>query len=151
VNRISRSLTTIYRTETLIARRRLAVVQNQTVLMALAGVVALIGLILVNVSLFFVLKAWVSPAAASGILAVCNLALAALLASAAGKMNVEAEIAPAVEVRDLAIADLEAEIGEATKEARDIAQSLKGLHKDPLGSMSNLLIPLLTLVLKKKT
>jgi hypothetical protein len=145
VNRISRSLTTIYSTETLIARRRLAVVQNQTVLMAL------IGLILVNVSLFFVLKAWVSPAAASGILAVCNLALAALLASAATKMNVEAEIAPALEVRDLAIADLEVEIGEATKEARDIAQSLKGLHKDPLGSMSNLLIPLLTLVLKKKT
>ncbi|MGR3661512.1 MAG: hypothetical protein ACU0CA_10075 [Paracoccaceae bacterium] len=150
MSRISRSLTTIYRTERLIARRSLAVLQNQIVLIALAGVVALIGLILVNVSLFYVLETRVSPAAASGILAVINIFFAGLLAAVAGRMNVENEIAPAVEVRDMAIADLEAEIEEASKEVRDIVNSLKGLGRDPLGSLSTLVLPLITAILKKK-
>jgi hypothetical protein len=149
VHRISRSLTTIYRTERLIARRSLAVIQNQIVLVALAGVVALIGLILVNVSLFFVLEARMSPAAATGILAVVNIGFAGLLAAVAGRLNVEKEIAPAVEVRDMAIADLEAEVEEASQEVREIVKSLKGLGQNPLGSLSTLVLPLITAILKK--
>ena len=149
MHRISRSLTTIYRTERLIARRSLAVIQNQIVLVALAGVVALIGLILVNVSLFFVLEARMSPAAATGILAVVNIGFAGLLAAVAGRLNVEKEIAPAVEVRDMAIADLEAEVEEASQEVREIVKSLKGLGQNPLGSLSTLILPLITAILKK--
>lgn len=149
MHRISRSLTTIYRTERLIARRSLAVIQNQIVLVALAGVVALIGLILVNVSLFFVLEARMSPAAATGILAVVNIGFAGLLAAVAGRLNVEKEIAPAVEVRDMAIADLEAEVEEASQEVREIVKSLKGLGQNPLGSLSTLVLPLITAILKK--
>lgn len=151
MNRISRSLTTIYRTERLIARRRLAVIQNQTVLMALAGVAALLGLALLNVALFFALSERLSPAASAGILAVVNLALAALLASRAGKIDIEAEIAPVIEVRDLAISDLEAEIGEATQEVRQITDSITNLHRDPFGSLSTLILPLVTTLLKKKS
>jgi transposase-like protein len=50
----------VYRTERLIARRRFSIVQSQAIMMALAGIVALIGLILVNLSLFFVLEVRVS-------------------------------------------------------------------------------------------
>jgi hypothetical protein len=149
VNRITRNLTTIYRIERLIARRRFSIVQSQAILMALAGVVALIGLILLNWSLFFVLEVRMSPAAASAILALVNIALAGLLASRAGRMNVEDEIAPAVEVRDLAIADLEAEVEDAAKEVRDIVNLLKGLRKDPFGSLTTLILPLVTAILKK--
>jgi len=150
MNRISRNVTTIYRTERLIARRRLAVIQNQTILMALAALVAVIGLALLNVCFYFLLSARLSPAAAAGILAVLNVVLAAVLASSAGRMNVEREIAPAVEVRDMAIADLEAEIESIGGDMRQIVGALKSVPKDPFGSLMTVLLPILTAILKKK-
>jgi len=151
VNHFSRNLTIIYRTERLIARRSLAVFQTQITLGVLAGVAALIGLVLLNVSLFFVLQALMSPAGAAAILSALNIALAGLIAITANRMSVEREIAPAVEVRDMAIEDLERDIEDASQEIRDIANGLKGLGRDPLGSLSTLLIPLIGALLKKKT
>ena len=151
MNRISRNLTTIYRTERLIARRRIAIVQKQTVFMALAGLAALTGLILMNITIYLVLTKWVSPPVAAGILAVANLGIAGIFASIAGRTNVEHEIEPAVEVRDLAIADLEAELEGMTAEARQTVNAIKGLGANPLGSATALLVPMLTAALKKKS
>ncbi|MEP2027603.1 MAG: hypothetical protein ABJI96_02700 [Paracoccaceae bacterium] len=151
MNRISRNLSTIYRTERLITRRRIAVVQQQTALMALAGLAALAGLILLNIAFYFVLTKWFSPAVAAGILAFINLVLAGLLATVAGRMSVEDEIAPAVEVRDMAISDLEVELEGMTVEARQTINAIKGLGSNPLGSISALLVPVLTAALKKKS
>lgn len=150
MNHISRNLTTIYRTERLIARRSLAVLQNQIILVVLAGIGALVALVLLNISLFFVLEARMSAAAASGILALVNICFAGLLAALAARMNVEKEIAPAIEVRDMAIEDLEADVGEVTRELRELVDTLKGVGRDPLGSLSTLILPLLTALLKKK-
>lgn len=150
MNRISRNITTIYRTESLIARRRLAVIQTQTILMVLAGLIAVIGLAFINVCFYFVLSEWLSPAASAGLLGGVNVVLAAVLASAAGQMNVEQEIAPAVEVRDMAISDLEAEIQSVGGDVRQVIGHLKSVPKDPFGSLITLLLPLLTSLLKKK-
>ncbi|WP_223421659.1 hypothetical protein [Tateyamaria pelophila] len=150
MNRISRSVTTIYRTERLIARRRLAVIQNQTILMALAALVAVIGLALFNLCFYLLLSAWLSPAAAAGILGVLNVVLAAVLASSAARMNVEQEIASAVEVRDMAIADLETEIESIGGDMRQVIGVLKSVPKDPFGSLMTVLLPILTALLKKK-
>ena len=150
MNRIGRNLTTIYRTERLITRRRIAVVQQQTVLMALAGLAALAGLILLNITIYLVLTKWVSPPVAAGILTVVNLGLAGVLASIAGRTNVEQEIESAVEVRDMAIADLEAELEGMSNEARQTVNAIKGLGANPLGSIATLLVPILTAALKKK-
>ena len=150
MNRIGRNLTIIYRTESLIARRRLAVMQKKTVLMALAGLAALAGLILLNVTLYLTLSSWVSPALSAGILAGVNLALAGLLAAMAGRASVEDEIAPAVQVRDMAIADIEAELDNMAVETRDIVNSVKNLSSNPLGALTTLLVPILTAALKKK-
>lgn len=150
MNRISRNISTIYRTENLIARRRLAVLQNQTILMVLAGLVAIIGLVLLNVCFFFLLGKWLSPAAAAGVLGVSNVILAALLAFRAGRMNVDREIAPAVEVRDMAIADLEAEFEGIGSDVQQVLGRLKSVPRDPFGSLITVLLPLLTTALKKK-
>ncbi len=150
MNRISRNITTIYRTESLIARRRLAVIQNQTILMVLAGLIAVIGLAFINMCFYFVLGAWLSPAAAAGLLGVLNVGLAAVLASTAGRMSVEQEIAPAVEVRDIAISDLEAEIESMGGDVRQMMDRFKSVPKDPFGSLISLLLPILTAALKKK-
>ena len=150
MNRISRNLTTIYRTERLIARRQLAVIQQQAIMMALAGVAVLAGLILLNVSLFFVLQDRVSPAAAAAILAAGNIVIALLLVSVATRASVDDEIAPAVEVRDLAIADIEDEIEDMAAEAREVVDAVKGFGANPLGSLTTILVPILTAVLQKK-
>lgn len=150
MNRISRTLTTIYRTELLIKQRRLAVIQQQAILLGVAGLAVLAGLILLNFALYFLLAARLSPAGAAGILAFVNLLLAALLALAATRADAEKEIAPALEVRDMAIADLEGEIEDATKEVREIVDAVKGVRTDPLSSLTTLLVPILTAATKKK-
>lgn len=150
MNRIGRNLTIIYRTERLITRRRLAVLQQQTVLMALAGLAALAGLILLNITLYLVLAARVSPAASAGILTAGNLVLSGFLVLLASRTNVEQEVAPAVEVRDMAIADIEDELEGMATEARDVVNAVKGLASNPLGSLSSLLVPMIAAALKNK-
>jgi hypothetical protein len=150
MKRISRNLTTVYRTERLIARRRFAVVQQQTIMMVVAGIAALAGLILLDISLFFVLKTWLSSARAAAVLSLANLLLAGLLALMAKRTNVEHEIAPAIEVRDMAIADIEEELEEMAIEAREVVEAVKSFGSNPLGSLPTLLVPILTAVLKSK-
>lgn len=150
MKRISRNLVTIYRTEKLITRRRLAVVQQQTIMMALAGIAALAGLVLLNIALFFTLKTWMSSAASAAILSFANLCLAGLLVMVARRWSVEDEIAPAVEVRDMAIADIEEELEDMTSEARELVQAVKSIGANPLGSLPALLVPILTTLLKDR-
>ncbi len=150
MSRLSRNLVTIYRTERLIARRRLAVMQQQTILMVLAGIAALAGLVALNVAIFFALDALMSSAGAAGVLAAGNLVLAALLVLFARRTSVEDEIAPAVEVRDMAIADVEGEMEEMATEAREVVQAVKSIGANPLGSLPALLVPLLTALLKNR-
>ncbi len=150
MSRLSRNLVTIYRTERLIARRRLAVLQQQTILMVLAGIAALAGLVALNVAIFFALDALMSSAGAAAVLAAGNLVLAALLVLFARRTSVEDEIAPAVEVRDMAIADVEGEMEEMATEAREVVQAVKSIGANPLGSLPALLVPLLTALLKNR-
>jgi len=65
-------------------------------------------------------------------------------------LNVEREIAPVVEVRDMAIADLEVEMQDLGSDVRQIVGSLKNIPTDPLGSLTTLLVPIITPLLKKK-
>ncbi|MEM8581553.1 MAG: hypothetical protein AAGF50_10200, partial [Pseudomonadota bacterium] len=95
--------------------------------------VAGIGLLLLNAAAYLALSTMVSPAASALIVALVNIALAAVLISVATSINAEADVAPVAEVRDLAIEDLEAEIKDATEEARELADSVRRLARDPLG------------------
>ncbi|NOD63077.1 MULTISPECIES: hypothetical protein [unclassified Ruegeria] len=151
MSRLSRNLVTIYRTERLIARRRLAVVQQQTILMGIAGIAALSALVLVNVALFFALQNSMSPASAAALLALGNLAFACLLVLFARRSNAEDEVAPAVEVRDMAIADIEDELEEMATEAREVVQAVKSIGANPLGSMATVLVPLISMLIKSRS
>ncbi|MDJ0858656.1 MAG: hypothetical protein QNJ03_06235 [Dinoroseobacter sp.] len=133
MNRISRNISIIVRSERLIAQRRLAVLRRQTGMMAAAGVAGGVGLLMLNAAGYLALSTVVSPAAAALIVAIVNLAIAAILVSIATNTNAEADVAPVAEVRDLALEDLEAEIKDATDEARELADSVSRMVRDPLG------------------
>ncbi len=150
MSRISRNISILYRAERLIAQRRLEVVRNQTGLMVFACVVAGIGLIMLSAAAYLGLSAVVAPALAALLVALANFLVAAGLVAVAGRLNVEKEIAPAVEVRDLAVEELERDVEHLSQEVQKLTGSLKTLHRDPLGSAAGMIVPILAAMLKKK-
>ena len=151
MSRLSKNLVTIYRTERLIARRRLGVVQQQTILMGIAGIAALSAVVLLNVSLFLALQSSMSPASAAALLAFGNIVFAGLIVLIARRRNIDDEVAPAVEVRDMAIADIEDELEEMTAEAKEVVQAVKSIGSNPLGSAATLLVPLINVLIKSRS
>jgi len=133
MKRISRNISIILRAERLIAQRHLAILRRQTGLLAAAGLVAGLGIIMLNMAGYLALSTEVSPALAALIVAAVNLVLAGILASLAGNANAETETAPVAEVRDLAMEDLEAEFQHAVDEAKTAVDGIKRMANDPLG------------------
>ena len=131
MSRMSRHVSIIWRAERLIAQRRLAVIRRQTGLMA--AVVAGVGLIMLNAAAYLALSSRMDPALAALVVALVNLVLAAILVSMANSVSAEAEVAPVAEVRDLAVEELEAEIKDATDEARQVVETVRKFTRDPLG------------------
>ena len=146
-SRISRNAHIALRAERVIARRRLAVIRTQTGFMAFAGVMAAIGVLMVNVASFYWLSASFGNALAGGILAVVNFLLAAILATLASRMSAEHELEPVIEVRDLAMEDIEAELSDGLAEAKYLADNVRRIASDPLGSAAPALLgPILSLL-----
>ncbi len=148
-SRVGRNVSIALRAERIIARRRIAVMRTQTGMMAFAGLVAGIGVIMLNVALFFWLATTYGNALAAGIVAVANFVLAVLVAWAAAKKSAETELEPVIEVRDLAVEDIEAEVGDALSEARDLADNVRRMARDPFGTAGvGLIGPALSLLAK---
>lgn len=136
MNRISRNISIIIRSERLIAQRRMAVLRRQTGMMAAAGVAAGVGLIMLNLAAYFALVERLSPPVSALIIALVNMAIAGVLISAANKQNADAEVAGVAEVRDMAMEDLEGEVQDATEEVKALAGSVSKIAKDPLGAVA---------------
>lgn len=149
MNKISRKISVAMRAERMIAHRRMEVIRTQTGLMAAAGLVAGIGLIMANVAAYFALTTALSPQVAAFIVALVNFALAILLGNYAGRMNADADVRGAIEVRDMAVEDIEADIEDALRDMKDVVTDVRQLVKNPLGSaLPNLIGPLLGILMK---
>ncbi|MTI01017.1 phage holin family protein [Roseibium sp. RKSG952] len=142
--RIGRNANIAFRAEKTISRRRFAVLRMQTGMLAAAGLLAGIGIIMLNVAVFFVIAEHVGNANAGLILAAGDFVIAVILVMVAMRMTAESELEPLVEVRDIAIADIEADLEEAFDELTDIADGVRQIIRDPLGAlMGGLAGPLL--------
>lgn len=149
MNRISRNISIILRSERLIAQRQLAVLRRQTLTMAAAGIAAAVALIMLNLALYLWLSTLLSPPASALIVALINSGLAGVLVMMAGRSDIEQETAPVVEVRDMAIQDLESEVRAAAEEAKAASDAIRKLARDPFGSIAPGVVgPLVKAVLK---
>ncbi|MFA3915580.1 phage holin family protein [Ruegeria hyattellae] len=149
MSRITRNLSIIYRTERLITRRQMAVFQQQTGLMLFAALITGIGIIMLNVAAYQALSTVMESYLAAVVVALANLVLAAILASVASRLSAEKDVGPAIEMRDMAIAELETDLEEAVDEVRGIGRQVTQIARDPLGSALPALIgPLLSILMK---
>ena len=151
MNRISRNISIILKAEQTITRRRMAVLRNQTGLMAFAGVVAAIGLVLFNVAVFYTLRVEMSPQAAAITLSLLNFGLAGLLIIVATRMSAAKDVLPVEELRDMAIDDLESEVQGVVEEVRDLGANVRRIARDPLGNLlPSVLAPLIASLIRSQ-
>jgi len=149
MNRIGRNVSIILRAERLMAQRRMSVLRTQTGLMAAAGVVAGVALIMLNVAAFYALNARMSPQAAALIVSLVNAALALILIVVASRMNAEEDVRSAAEVRDMAIEDIEAEFEQALVEIREVMNDIRQIARNPAGTLlPGLIGPLVSALMK---
>lgn len=148
-NRISRNVNIAWRAERVISRRRFAVIQKQTGMMAFAGLVLGIGVIMLNVAVFFWLAETYGNATAAAVVAIANFVIAGIVGMTAARMSAEKDLEPLIEVRDLAVEDIEAEVDEALAEARELAENVRQMARDPFGAVgAGLLGPALSILVK---
>ncbi|WP_170384602.1 phage holin family protein [Ruegeria atlantica] len=133
MSRISRNISIVLRAERLIAQRHVAVAARRTGFYAAAGLAVGLAVIMLNVAGFFWLSASLSKPFAAVIVAGVNLLLALVLALLANSQNAQADTTAAVELRDMALQDIETEIKDTLSEARN---TVTGIRRDPLGALT---------------
>ena len=149
MNRIGRDLLIILRAEQLIARRRMAVMRARTGILAVAGLIAGMGLIMLNVAAFLALETYLSGTNAALVVALANLSLGLILTVVAHRVSADRELEQVTELRDLAIEDLETELHDAARQARELADNVRRIAHDPLSTIApSLAAPVLGLLLR---
>ncbi|WP_170505956.1 hypothetical protein [Ruegeria arenilitoris] len=133
MSRISRNISIILRAERLIAQRHVAVAARRTGFYAAAGLALGLAVIMLNVAGFFWLSATMSKPLAALIMAGTNLLLGVILVLMANTQNAQADTTAAVELRDMALLDIETEIKDTLSDARN---TVTGIRRDPLGALT---------------
>lgn len=148
MTRISRNIHILLRTERMIARRQTDMALRQAGLYAFAGLVALIGLVMLNVAAFHALQERTTPQMAALTVAAGNFVLALIVIYVAGRTKPGKELEPVIELRDLAMSEIEADVENAITEARELSENVRRIARDPLGSaLPAMLGPLLSILL----
>lgn len=146
VSRLGRNLGAVIRAERLLARRQMQQFRRQSALMALGGLVALMGFVMLNIAGFYALKTLMTPYAAALSVAGADFALALLLILIAARPAPED---PVADMRDLAMQELEQDLDAAADELQELSDDLRRLVRDPLGTALPALIgPLITMLVK---
>lgn len=146
MSRISRNISIILRAERLIAQRQFAVATKRLGFYAAAGLAVGLAIVLLNIAGFFWLSGVMSKPLAAIVLAAANLLLALLFALVANSMKAGTDTSDTVELRDMALQDIETEIRDSLADARN---TVSGIRRDPIGTLSpEIFSALMTALLK---
>lgn len=135
MERAVRSLKLLWRSERLLAERQLELGASKIQLNALAGLIAVFGLGMFSVALFFALvPPWGEALAALGV-GVADLALAAGLVTYARSLQPGTEVGMVEQVRDMALTDLEEEAAAAEAEVVALKDDVHSFLKNPMDAL----------------
>jgi hypothetical protein len=138
-----RDLRILWRAERIIAEAQLRLVFRRTALAAAAGLIALVGLAMLNVTGFLALAPIWGAAWAAFALALADLVIAGIVLTVALAARTGPEYDLAIELRDLSMTELEKEFASSTK--NPLGALSGGSGGDPLEKiLPVVLMPLLT-------
>ena len=144
---IVRSLKTVWRTERILGKNEFRLMVKKLQLNLLAGVVALFGLVMLSLALFFTLAPLWGQAFAALAVGGLELVIAVVLISYSGSLSSPVEMEMVREMRDMALQDVEEEVALAQAELVSLKQELHRFIRNPVDSLLPSLIgPLLSAV-----
>jgi hypothetical protein len=134
-----------WRAERVIAETRLRLALRRTVLYALAGLIAAIGLGMLDVAFFLLLRGYWGPVWAAFAVALGDFVIAGVVALIALMAPPGAAMTSAVELRDAAAEGLEAELAPLQERLGFFSR----VAREPLDTMlPAMLIPLITAIVR---
>lgn len=145
MKRLAHSLKVFWRSERLLKANELRLNIKRVQLTGVASLVAVFGLLMLNLAMFFAVAPYWGQALAALTVAVIDLALAALLMAWARQLKPPAEVEMVREVRDMALSEIEHEIDLAHAELLALRKDVRHLVRNPADALlPGLLAPLLS-------
>jgi hypothetical protein len=142
---VFRHLRVLWRAERIIAETRLRVLMRRSMLFALAGLIAVFGLAMLNVAAYFFLRGLWGPIWAALAAALGDLVIAVIVVAIALSIRPGPELPAAVELRDVSMQGLEEELGPL----QDRFAWLSRAARDPFETvLPAILIPLITSIMR---
>ena len=141
---ILRHLRVLLRAERIIAETRLRVLLRRSMLYAFAGLIAVFGLAMLNVAAYFFLRGLWGPIWAAFAAALGDFVIAMIVVLIALTVRPGAELPAAIELRDVSMQGLEAEIGPLQDRFAWVTRAAR----DPFETVLPMLIPLITSILR---
>lgn len=151
-----RNLKIFWRTEAMIAENRMDMVMRQTGLLALAGLIAVFGLAMLDIAAFFALRDIWGDAQAALAVGLGNFLIALFFLYRARSIVEGPEMQPVREVRDMALEELVAEAAQVQTEIRSLREEVRGVEqsvrafvRNPMDAVTPaLLMPLVSAAIK---
>lgn len=144
-----RNLKLLWKSDRMLAEIRLKLVAQKIVLFVLAGLGGLFALGMLNMAIFFAIQETLSSAIAALLVGLGNLLLAGILLLVVQRLDTGPEAKVVEEVREMALADIEAEAKAFQSELRlvrdeiaDMRSGITSLVKNPMDVLTpRLLLP----------
>lgn len=132
---LMRSLKVVWRSERLLRQKEFRLGTQKLLLVALAGLVAIFGLVMLSLAVFFALVPYWGQALAALTVGSIDFVLAGLLVAYAGSLKPAAEVEMVKEVRDIALSDIEEEIALAEAELIALRDDVRRFIRNPIDSL----------------
>jgi hypothetical protein len=149
-----RNLKILLKSDRMLAEIKLKLVAQKIVLFVLAGLAVLFALGMLNLSVFFAIQETLGPAIAALLVSLGNLLLAGILLLVVQRLDTGPEAKLVEEVREMALADIEAEAKAFQSQLRlvrdeiaDMRSGITKLVKNPMEALTpRLLLPAIAAV-----
>ena len=130
-----RSLKLAWRSERMLRQNELRLAMQKIQFNALAGLVALFGLVMLSLAVFFALVPHWGQALSALTVGGVDLVLAIVLIAYAGSLKPPAEVEIVKEVRDMALGDVEEELALAEAELISLKDEVHNFVRNPLDTL----------------
>ena len=149
IDNVVRNIQVLWKADTLIGKMWAEVLARRAGLLAFAALISVFGLGMANVSGWYALQPTVGPVWSAAIVAVTDFALGLIVLLVARRSGPGREMELALQVRNMAVAAIQADAGDLrasldafARELRDAKQTITGLARNPLDvAAQKLLIP----------